>query len=135
MGHFAYGSAYLKLIKLLIMLFLFSIYYVYILLRALPSDIEEWDVLQITSMEGGFYEQFDCNPNISSWDVSSVTRFVSDYVCSYHFHYFFAWLSHIWPCCFYSHVTHAHEIFSSSSIPLIMNRLVCLTVQNLLIKT
>jgi len=39
--------------------------------------IEDWNVSQVTIMEDLFLGKTDCNPNISAWDVSNVTDFVS----------------------------------------------------------
>ena len=45
-------------------------------------SIEEWDVSKITSMNELFFRQETCNPDISQWNTSSVTNFVSHFADS-----------------------------------------------------
>ena len=42
------------------------------------SAIEDWNTSQITDMTSVFLSQSNCNPDISGWDVSKVTNFVSN---------------------------------------------------------
>ena len=44
--------------------------------------IEDWDVSKVTSMHDMFYGKGNCNPDISNWNTSSVTNFVSQFVAS-----------------------------------------------------
>jgi hypothetical protein len=39
--------------------------------------IEDWNTLEILDMSNVFREKTSCNPNLSKWDVSMVTTFVS----------------------------------------------------------
>ena len=39
--------------------------------------IEEWDVSSVDDMSEVFIGESTCNPNITDWDVSGVTSFVS----------------------------------------------------------
>jgi len=45
-------------------------------------QIEDWDVSKVTSMYGMFANKANCNPDISNWNTSSVTSFVSQFVAS-----------------------------------------------------
>ena len=51
------------------------------------SPINEWDVSRITDMYLVFYNEDDCTPNTSNWDVSLVTDFVRNNhsVCAFTF--------------------------------------------------
>ena len=44
------------------------------------SPIEQWDVLSVHDMHEMFSGLSSCNPNISLWDVSLVTKFVSEFI-------------------------------------------------------
>ena len=44
--------------------------------------IEDWDVSDVTSMEQMFAYKANCNPDISNWNTSSVTDFVSQFAAS-----------------------------------------------------
>ena len=44
------------------------------------SPIEEWNVSFVTNMKQIFKELSSCNPDISRWDVSGVTNFVSNII-------------------------------------------------------
>ena len=53
-------------------------FYVSLRLVSFDSPIEDWDVSNVDTMAVLFYqENSSCNPDISKWDVSSVTSFVS----------------------------------------------------------
>ena len=50
--------------------------------QLLHRPIEDWDVSKITDMYRMFYQKANCNPDISNWNTSSVTSFVSQFVAS-----------------------------------------------------
>ena len=64
--------------------FLFTHWQCYLFLRS----IEDWDVSRITNMYHLFWEKGSCNPDIGNWDVSNVTRFVSQSIASMHFTFY-----------------------------------------------
>ncbi len=50
--------------------------------QLLHRSIDEWDVSKITTMTGLFMNKDTCNPDISKWNTSSVTSFVSQFIAS-----------------------------------------------------
>ncbi|MCP4732883.1 MAG: BspA family leucine-rich repeat surface protein [Bosea sp.] len=48
--------------------------------QLLYRPIEDWDVSEVTIMYRMFHQRGNCNPDISNWNTSSVTSFVSQFV-------------------------------------------------------
>ena len=55
----------------------------------LTSEIENWNVSLVDDMSYLFQRKHTCNPSIGSWDVSSVTNFVSHEVIAFFNNRFF----------------------------------------------
>ena len=90
------------------------------------SKIFRWDVSLLTDMTGAFSNKYDCNPDISRWNVSRVTKFVS-------FSYEWTWITIVilnFPSS-YSSLTTNHVFFFN----VYLYRSTCSPSQKLLIRT